>query len=303
MTIRAVSFRVGDKTSWGVTTDGEGIVDLGAREGGSVLERLTSGKAIASLADLADLHSPDVAVGDVILLPPVVCGPKIICIGVNYANRNAEYKDQTPDPEWPSLFTRGQESFTGSGQSLWRPPESPQLDYEGEIVMVIGKAGHRIPQDKAMEHVAGYTLMNEGTIRDWVRHAKFNVTQGKNFPCSGAIGPWLVDAAEVGNHAELALETRVNGELRQQDTTANLMFPFDYLVSYLSIFYTLQPGDMISTGTPNGAGARFDPPRYLAPGDVVEVTCPSIGTLRNTVADDPTAEKDMTLQLRSNRQV
>ena len=303
MTIRAVSFRVGDKTSWGVTKDGEGIVDLGAREGGSVLERLTSGKAIASLADLADLHSPDVAVGDVILLPPVVCGPKIICIGVNYANRNAEYKDQTPDPEWPSLFMRGQESFTGSGQSLWRPPESPQLDYEGEIVMVIGKAGHRIPQDKAMEHVAGYTLMNEGTIRDWVRHAKFNVTQGKNFPCSGAIGPWLVDAAEVGNHAELALETRVNGELRQQDTTANLMFPFDYLVSYLSIFYTLQPGDMISTGTPNGAGARFDPPRYLAPGDVVEVTCPSIGTLRNTVADDPTAEKDMTLQLRSNRQV
>ena len=303
MTIRVVSFRVGDKTSWGVTSDGEGIVDLGAREGGSVLERLTSGKAIASLADLADLHSPDVAVGDVILLPPVVCGPKIICIGVNYANRNAEYKDQTPDPEWPSLFMRGQESFTGSGQSLWRPPESPQLDYEGEIVMVIGKAGHRIPQDKAMEHVAGYTLMNEGTIRDWVRHAKFNVTQGKNFPCSGAIGPWLVDAAEVGNHAELALETRVNGELRQQDTTANLMFPFDYLVSYLSIFYTLQPGDMISTGTPNGAGARFDPPRYLAPGDVVEVTCPSIGTLRNTVADDPTAEKDMTLQLRSNRQV
>ena len=303
MTIRAVSFRVGDKTSWGVTSDGEGIVDLGAREGGSVLERLTSGKAIASLADLADLHSPDVAVGDVILLPPVVCGPKIICIGVNYANRNAEYKDQTPDPEWPSLFMRGQESFTGSGESLWRPPESPQLDYEGEIVMVIGKAGHRIPQDKAMEHVAGYTLMNEGTIRDWVRHAKFNVTQGKNFPCSGAIGPWLVDAAEVGNHAELALETRVNGELRQQDTTANLMFPFDYLVSYLSIFYTLQPGDMISTGTPNGAGARFDPPRYLAPGDVVEVTCPSIGTLRNTVADDPTAEKDMTLQLRSNRQV
>ena len=303
MTIRAVSFRVGDKTSWGVTTDGEGIVDLGAREGGSVLEWLTSGKGIASLADLADLHSPDVAVGDVILLPPVVCGPKIICIGVNYANRNAEYKDQTPDPQWPSLFMRGQESFTGSGQSLWRPPESPQLDYEGEIVMVIGKAGHRIPQDKAMEHVAGYTLMNEGTIRDWVRHAKFNVTQGKNFPCSGAIGPWLVDAAEVGNHAELALETRVNGELRQQDTTANLMFPFDYLVSYLSIFYTLQPGDMISTGTPNGAGARFDPPRYLAPGDVVEVTCPSIGTLRNTVADDPTAEKDMTLQLRSNRQV
>ncbi|MDG1064918.1 MAG: fumarylacetoacetate hydrolase family protein, partial [Luminiphilus sp.] len=179
MTIRAVSFRVGEKASWGVTTDGVGIVDLGARYGGSVLERLVSGKGIASLSELADQHSSDLSVTDTVLMPPVVCGPKIICIGVNYANRNAEYKDQTPDPEWPSLFMRGQESFTGSGQSLWRPPESPQLDYEGEIVMVIGKSGHRIPQEKAMTHVAGYTLMNEGTIRDWVRHAKFNVTQGK----------------------------------------------------------------------------------------------------------------------------
>ena len=301
MTIRVVSFRQGEKSSWGVMTDDTGIIDLGARQGGSVLERLVSGQGISSLVELAAQYSPDLEVTDVELLPPVVCGPKIICIGVNYANRNAEYKDQTPDPEWPSLFMRGQESFTGSGQSLWRPPESPQLDYEGEIVMVIGKSGHRIPQEKAMTHVAGYTLMNEGTIRDWVRHAKFNVTQGKNFPRSGAIGPWLVDAAAVGDPTELALETRVNGELRQQDTTANLMFPFDYLISYLSIFYTLQPGDMISTGTPNGAGARFDPPRYLAPGDVVEVTCPAIGTLSNTVADDPTAEADMTLQLRSNR--
>ena len=236
------------------------------------------------------------------LLPPVVRGEKIICIGVNYANRNAEYKDNTPDPEWPSMFMRGFESFTGSDRNLWRPPESSQLDYEGEVVMIIGKEGHRIPQERAMEYVAGYTLMNEGTIRDWVRHAKFNVTQGKNFPCSGSIGPWMVTADAVADHDNLALETKVNGEVRQSDTTANLMFPFDYLISYLSIFYTLRPGDIISTGTPNGAGARFDPPRYLAPGDVVEVSCPAIGTLSNGVEDDPTAGDDMTRQLRDNCQ-
>lgn len=301
MGVKLVSFEKEGASSWGVISEDGGIIDLGARRGGSLLELLRQGLDLSSLMDSTADRPSDTDLGSVRLLPPVVCGSKIICIGVNYANRNAEYKDNTPEPEWPSLFMRAQESFTGSGQDLWRPPESPQLDYEGEIVMVIGRGGHRIPQDRAMDHVAGYTLMNEGTIRDWVRHAKFNVTQGKNFPCTGAIGPWMVDAASVGDVTSLSLETRVNGELRQSDTTANLMFPFDYLVSYLSIFYTLQPGDMISTGTPNGAGARFDPPRYLVPGDVIEVNCPGIGTLSNTVADDPTAQEDMTLQLRSNR--
>lgn len=298
---RLVSFEQGGAASWGVVSGDGGIIDLGSRQGGSVLQALGRGLDWQALAEIEDTVAPDTSIADVVLQPPVVCGSKIICVGVNYANRNAEYKDNTPEPEWPSLFMRAQESFTGSGQHLWRPPESPQLDYEGEIVLVVGKTGHRIPQQRAMEHVAGYTLMNEGTIRDWVRHAKFNVTQGKNFPRTGAVGPWLVDPGSVGDIAGLCLETRVNGELRQKDTTANLIFPFDYLISYLSIFYTLQPGDMISTGTPNGAGARFDPPRYLAPGDVVEVSCPTIGVLSNSVVDDPTAGGDMTLQLRSNR--
>ncbi|WP_040482157.1 fumarylacetoacetate hydrolase family protein, partial [Luminiphilus syltensis] len=166
---------------------------------------------------------------------------------------------------------------------------------------VIGKEGHRIPQTDAMSHIAGLTLMNEGTLRDWVRHAKFNVTQGKNFNASGSIGPWMVTADEFSGMDQLPLETRVNGEVRQQDNTSNLMFPFDYLISYLSIFYTLKPGDMISTGTPLGAGARFDPPKYLVPGDIIEVEVPGIGVLSNGVEDDPTADPDMTLQLRDNR--
>jgi 5-carboxymethyl-2-hydroxymuconate isomerase len=278
----------------------DGIVDIGARQGGSLLETLRSGIEQTALAASVSGCSADYALSDVQLMPPVIGGEKILCIGVNYANRNAEYKDGSADPQWPSLFMRAADSFTGGNCNLWRPPESSQLDYEGEIVMVIGKEGHRIPQDQAMDYIAGYTLMNEGTIRDWVRHAKFNVTQGKNFPKTGSIGPWMVTADAVADHSSLTLETKVNGEVRQSDTTRNLMFPFDYLISYLSIFYTLKPGDMISTGTPNGAGARFDPPKYLAPGDTIEITCPAIGTLTNGVEDDPTAGPDMTQQLRDN---
>ncbi len=133
-------------------------------------------------------------------------------------------------------------------------------------MLVIGKRGRRIPRAEAMSHVFGYTIANEGTVREWTRHGKFNVTQGKNFDRSGSIGPWIVtaDAMPAG---PLRVKTRVNGEERQNDTTDRLLFPFDFLISYLSTFTTLEPGDMILTGTPNGAGARFDPPKWLVPGD------------------------------------
>jgi 2-keto-4-pentenoate hydratase/2-oxohepta-3-ene-1,7-dioic acid hydratase in catechol pathway len=135
--------------------------------------------------------------------------------------------------------------------------------------------------------VFGYTISNEGTAREWTRHGKFNVTQGKNFDRSGSIGPWIVptDAAPSG---PLRLQTRVNGEERQHDTTARLLFPFDYLISYLSTFTTLEPGDLILTGTPNGAGARFNPPKWLVPGDVVEVEVEGVGVLSNPVQDELT---------------
>jgi len=151
---------------------------------------------------------------------------------------------------------------------------------------VIGKAGRRIAAADAWQHVAGLSLMNEGSVRDWLRHSKFNVTPGKNFERSGSLGPWLVTADEIPAAAELHLTTRVNGELRQHDTTANLIFPFARLIEYLSSFMRLTPGDLIATGTPTGAGARFDPPKYLRGGDVVEVHVPELGTLRNTVVDE-----------------
>lgn len=240
---------------------------------------------LARLRDFVRNSEPDVATDDFHYEPCLPESRKIICVGVNYQNRNEEYHDGSELPKYPSLFFRSATSFTGNGRPLVRPRESDQLDYEGELVIVIGKGGRRISRVEASEHIAGLTLMNEGTIRDWVRHAKFNVTQGKNFDRSGAIGPWIVTADEIGSFEALELETRVNGEARQKDSTANLIFPFDYLIAYVSSFMTLEPGDIISTGTPPGAGARFDPPVYLKPGDVVEVSSPSIGTLSNGIVD------------------
>jgi 2-keto-4-pentenoate hydratase/2-oxohepta-3-ene-1,7-dioic acid hydratase in catechol pathway len=169
---------------------------------------------------------------------------------------------------------------------LIRPPESPQLDYEGEVTIVIGKGGRRIAETEALDHIVALTLCNEGTIRDWVRHAKFNVTQGKNWDRSGAIGPWIVPYTDESQLADIALQTRVNGEVRQSDRTSRMMFGFRQIIAYISTFTTLVPCDVIVCGTPTGAGARFDPPIWLKPGDVVEVEAEGIGTLTNTIADE-----------------
>ncbi len=211
---------------------------------------------------------------------------RILCVGVNFPDRNAEYKDGSAQPKYMSLFPRFASGFTGHNRPLIRPPENHTLDYEGEVAIVIGKAGRRISQDDAYGHIAALTLCNEGTIRDWVRHAKFNVTQGKNWDNSGAIGPWLVPFTGAAQLDDARIQTHVNGELRQDDTLNRMMFPIRREIEYISTFMTLHPGDIIVTGTPTGAGARFDPPKYLAPGDVVEVSVDGIGTLCNTIEDE-----------------
>jgi len=205
---------------------------------------------------------------------------------VNYPDRNAEYRDGQDAPKYPSMFMRTPRSFVGHNTPLVRPLASQQLDYEGEVVLVIGKPGRHVSENAALDHIAGVTLCNEGSVRDWLRHAKFNVTQGKNFDASGSLGPWLVPYTSEAQIADIRLTTRVNGELRQDDRTSRLIFPFRYLISYISTFATLVPGDIIVTGTPTGAGARFDPPRYLKPGDVVEVEAEGVGLLRNGVIDE-----------------
>jgi 2-keto-4-pentenoate hydratase/2-oxohepta-3-ene-1,7-dioic acid hydratase in catechol pathway len=211
---------------------------------------------------------------------------RILCVGVNFPDRNAEYKDGSAQPKYMSLFPRFASGFTGHNRPLIRPPENHTLDYEGEVAIVIGKTGRRINPEDAYDHIAALTLCNEGTIRDWVRHAKFNVTQGKNWDRSGAIGPWLVPFTDPSQLDDARIVTTVNGEVRQDDTLNRMMFPIREEIAYISTFMTLQPGDIIVTGTPTGAGARFDPPRYLGPGDVVEITVEGIGTLRNTIEDE-----------------
>lgn len=285
--MKFLSFERAGNASWGALS-AHGVVDLGADMGGTLKTAIQEG-LLGEAAKRVEEATTFVDLEELRLLSPITDPGKIGCIGVNYKNRNAEYKDGSADPVYPSLFMRTIDSFTGHDQPLWRPPESDQLDYEGEIVIVIGKEGRRIKEEDAYDHIAGLTIMNEGTLRDWVRHAKFNVTQGKNFINSGAIGPWMVSADEFDaeKYEDMRVTTKVNGELRQDDTTASMMFPLKYIISYCSTFYHLKPGDMIATGTPNGAGARFDPPKYLVPGDVIEVEVAGVGRLVNGVIDEP----------------
>ncbi len=285
--MRLLSFHLGVDTTarWGmIDGPGTGVIDLGRRTGFRSLKHLIGSGATGSAKAAAD-EPADYPLDEIVFDRLLADPGKILCIGVNYGGRSAEYADPA-DSSYPSVFVRFPESLTGHMQPLVRPLESDQLDYEGEIVVVIGKRGRRIPEAQAREHIAGVTLGNEGTIRDWVRHAKFNVTQGKNWHHSGSMGPWLVPIDEVPTFDRLSIETRVNGAVRQHDSPRTMKYPIEYQIHYLSTFIPLEPGDVIFTGTPTGAGARMDPPRWLQPGDLVEVDVPGIGTLINPVADE-----------------
>jgi 2-keto-4-pentenoate hydratase/2-oxohepta-3-ene-1,7-dioic acid hydratase in catechol pathway len=284
---RIATYSAAGKTAYGYVTDG-GVVDLSSRFGKDypTLREAVAAGALAKLAEDGAKRSPDHPLDAITWQPPIPAPEKIICIGVNYPDRNAEYKDGSDAPKYPSMFMRTPRSFVGHNAPLVRPRASQQLDYEGEVTLVIGKAGRHIRQSDALGHIAALTLCNEGTIRDWVRHAKFNVTQGKNFDSTGSLGPWIVPYTSESQIADIRLTTRVNGETRQDDRTSRLIFGIPYLLNYISTFTTLVPGDIIVTGTPTGAGARFDPPRYLKPGDIVEVEADGIGVLRNPVADE-----------------
>ena len=281
--MKFISFTYENKKSFGIVKE-DTIIDLTQYiDGVTDLREAIRKDKLNELSEMASLTETGISLEEVRYLPTITNPEKIICIGVNYLDRNAEYKDDSELPKYPSVFMRTRESLVGHKEDILDPPESSQLDYEGEIVLIVGKDGRRIPMEQAKKHIAGMTIMNEGSIRDYLRHAKFNVTQGKNFAKSGSIGPWMVTSDELDPFSSLEIKTKVNGELRQNDNTDNLMFSFEYLVSYLSTFYHLKAGDIIATGTPNGAGARFDPPKYLTAGDVVEVEVSGIGSLKNGV--------------------
>lgn len=281
-----VSYTIDGTPMWGAT-DGQNIVDLSPKmvQFGTLVD-LFRANAQNQALELAQKLARSRDMAGTKLDIPVPNPGKIICVGVNFPARNEEYKDGQDAPPNMSLFVRFPSSFTGHNLPLIRPKASHQLDYEGEIAIVIGKGGRHISQADSLNHIAALTICNEGTIRDWVRHAKFNVTQGKNFDQSGAIGPWLVPFTDPQQLENAEIITRVNGEVRQQDNTSRMLFPIRKQIEYISTFTTLEAGDIIITGTPTGAGARLDPPQYLKPGDKVEIEVSGIGTLINTIEDE-----------------
>jgi len=281
--MRLASYNLRGRPSFGVVV-GEGIVDLRSRLSrfGTLLDVFRAHALDEAKAAIAGVR-PDVPVAEVELLPPLTAPEKILCIGINYANRERDYDFAEP-PKYPSMFYRAPNSLVGHGGKLIRPKISEQLDYEGEIAMVIGRECKHVPKESALATIAGLTLCNEGTIRDWIRHGKFNVTQGKNFDATGSIGPWI--ETDIDLTKPLHLIVRKNGEVTQDDTTASMIFSFADLIAYVTTFMTLKPGDIISTGTPVKKEPKVDPPVWLKPGDTIELECPEIGVLRNSVADE-----------------
>ncbi|MEN9507005.1 MAG: hypothetical protein RI958_2931 [Actinomycetota bacterium] len=218
--------------------------------------------------------------------PPVPAPQRILCVGVNYAAHRAE-SDRPSDSAYPTIFVRFPSSVVGHGRPIERPHVSDRFDWEGELAVVIGRAGRYIDARDALEHVAGYTCFNDGTLRDYQRHSS-QFTAGKTFDRSGACGPWMVTADEVGDPSLLHVRTLVNGIEMQSAPTSDLIHDVRALIAYCSEFTRLEPGDLIVTGTPGGVGYARTPPVFLRPGDVVEVEITGVGTLRNEVVDEVT---------------
>jgi 2-keto-4-pentenoate hydratase/2-oxohepta-3-ene-1,7-dioic acid hydratase in catechol pathway len=270
--------------------DGEPFRGYVATDGGypgSLSSLVAGGMERLRAAGRALLAGPEVDLGAVELLPPLPAPPKIVCIGLNYADHSAESGFKVPD--YPTVFGRFASSLIGHGAPIVRPRLSEQLDYEGEFVAVIGAGGRDIPKARALDHVAAYSLFNDASIRDYQFKAP-QWTVGKNFDATGAFGPWLVtaDALPPGCRG-LRLRTRLNGEIVQSASTDDLVFDVATLVSVLSEAFTFEPGDVIVTGTPSGVGLARKPPLWMKPGDVCEVELEGIGTLRNPVVDEAVA--------------
>jgi 2-keto-4-pentenoate hydratase/2-oxohepta-3-ene-1,7-dioic acid hydratase in catechol pathway len=280
--MRLATYALRGRPSFGAVV-GDGIVDLRPRlHRFQSLSEVFRAQALDQAKAAATGVRPDVTLSEVELLAPLPAPEKILCIGINYANRGADY-NVTNNPKYPSMFYRAPNSLVGSGQNLLRPKISEQLDYEGEIAIVIGRDCKHVAKDRALEVIGGITLANEGTIRDWTRHGQFNVTQGKNFDASGGIGPWIQTQFDLTK--PLHLTVRKNGEVTQDDTTASMIFSFADIIAYTTSFMTLKAGDVICTGTPVKK-TKADPPIWLKPGDTIEIECPEIGLLSNTVADE-----------------
>ena len=277
--MKVLSYVVDGRETWGnVVNHGIHEIGPGARERFPDLRDALAAGALKSLAGSFDGEVTDPA--SVVCLPPVPSPGKILCVGVNYRPHIEEMGREAPTH--PVVFVRFPDSLVGHGQALRHPVVSEQYDYEGELAVIIGQRAWRTKPDAAWDKVAGFTAFMDGSVRDWQRHtAQF--TAGKNFPRSGAAGPWMVTRDEVGDVPELTLTTYINGEEMQRGRLGELVFDMPALIAYCSSFTVLEPGDLLVTGTPGGVGAARVPPRWLRPGDLVEVDLGPVGRLANRI--------------------
>ncbi|MUZ62875.1 fumarylacetoacetate hydrolase family protein [Agrobacterium vitis] len=273
------------RAGFGVRVD-NGIVDLTGKLAADVvtLKQAIEAGLLESAQDYISGRRAEFTEADIALLPVVPDAGKILCVGLNYETHRAETK--RPDAKYPTIFTRFADTQITHRQPILKPRVSDHLDYEAELAVVIGRGGRYIAEENALDHVAGYTCYNDATIRDWQRHT-FQFTPGKNFPATGAFGPQLVTPDEVGDYTKLKITGRLNGQVMQDATLADLIFPIATLISYCSHFTPLQPGDVILTGTPGGVGDRREPPLFMKAGDVFEVDIPGVGLLVNAVGTEP----------------
>lgn len=267
--------------------NGNGVVDLRRRANVSSLRALLESGGLASVESHAT-DEPDFSLQDVRFLQVVTDPRHVICVGINYSKHIDEAVDAGIDrkkPDMPSIFLRVAESLVAHGEPLLLPAVSRCLDYEGELAVIIGKGGRYIAAKDAQAHVAGYACFNDGSIRDWQFHTN-NITPGKNFPGTGALGPWLVSADEIPDPHRLRIRTRVDNEIMQDGNTTDMIFKVPEIIAYISSFIPLAPGDVITTGTPEGVGFSRKPPRYLEAGETCEIEIEGIGTLVNPVATE-----------------
>ena len=268
--------------SYGVAT-ADGIVNVGRALYYPDLRAVLEADALEEVRDYVDGRAPDTAIEDVTLLPPVQKPDKIIMVGLNYATHVAEGGRETP--QYPMLFPRYANTQVGHGQAIIRPKASEKLDFEGELAFVVGKAGRHVSKKNAYEHVAGYACYNDGSVLDWQRHTG-QFMPGNNFIGPGAFGPWLVTADEIPDPEVMSLVTRLNGEEMQRATIDDLIFGVPELMSYITTFTQLVPGDVIVTGTTGGVGAYREPPVWMKEGDMVEVEISGVGILRNPITNE-----------------
>jgi 2-keto-4-pentenoate hydratase/2-oxohepta-3-ene-1,7-dioic acid hydratase in catechol pathway len=281
--MKFASFKLNGTASWGLI-DGAEAVDLGSllRDRYPDLKSVIAAGALAELA-AASARAPRHPLANISWLPVIPNPDKILCIGLNYETHRKE--TGRTEVENPTVFARFANSQTGHLASIIRPRVSKDLDFEGELAVIIGKPGRYISRAAAWDHFAGYACYNEGSVRDYQRHTH-QFTPGKNFPQTGAFGPWMVTPDEAGDLAPLRLQTRLNGQVVQDATISQMIFGIPQQIEYCSTFTRLEPGDVIVTGTPGGVGSRRTPPLWMKPGDVVEVEIDRVGLLRNGIADE-----------------